>query len=208
MPKVDGFFSLTPREFDELLSLIYSATNADWPRPRRFHGRFANHRAGGNCCTGRPREHFLPLVTAGQKPVFLDDANALGGAGAEMILTEAKSFFCRRRKNRSSPFPTKRPPTILDSKFGNNTVDVEVEAAAPSLVVVSQTYYHNWRAEIDGQPARLLRANVAFQAVQVPAGTHRIHLFYRDRAFEAGAAISAVDWLAAMALLLIRRRES
>ena len=73
-------------------------------------------------------------------------------------------------------------------------MDAEVEAAAPSLVVVAQTYYHDWRAEIDGQPAPLLRANVAFQAVQVPAGTHKLHLFYHDRAFEIGAAASLAAW--------------
>ena len=71
-------------------------------------------------------------------------------------------------------------------------MDIEVDAAETSLVVVAQTYYHNWRAEIDGQPATLLRANVAFQAVQVPAGKHRVHLFYRDAAFELGAMISLV----------------
>ena len=38
--------------------------------------------------------------------------------------------------------------------------------------------------------APLLRANAAFQAVQVSPGTHRVHLFYRDRAFEIGAGIS------------------
>jgi hypothetical protein len=48
-------------------------------------------------------------------------------------------------------------------------VDIEAEAAEPSLVVVAQTYYHDWRADVDGQPTHLLRANHAFQAVQVPA---------------------------------------
>jgi uncharacterized membrane protein YfhO len=82
----------------------------------------------------------------------------------------------------------------LNSKFGTQTVDAEVEAAEPSLIVVAQTYYHNWRAEIDGHPTPLLRANVAFQAVQVPAGSHKIHLAYVDRAFEIGAAIAIAAW--------------
>ena len=42
-PKVDGFFSLTPREFDGLLSLIYSVTNGDWYGAGGVHGRFAIH---------------------------------------------------------------------------------------------------------------------------------------------------------------------
>ena len=86
-------------------------------------------------------------------------------------------------------------------------MDAEVEAAEPSLIVVAQTYFHDWRAEIDGQPAQLLRANVAFQAVQVPAGTHKIHLFYQDRAFEIGAAISVCMWVNCLVSYVALRRR-
>jgi uncharacterized membrane protein YfhO len=55
---------------------------------------------------------------------------------------------------------------------------------------VAQTYYHNWRAKIDGQPTTLFRANYAFQAVLVQPGKHQIHFFYQDRAFEIGAVVS------------------
>jgi len=85
-------------------------------------------------------------------------------------------------------------------------VDFQVQASAPALAVIAQTYYHNWHVEIDGQPAALLRANVAFQAVQVPAGTHRVHLFYRDRAFELGAGISICAWVGCLAGWFVLRR--
>src|ERR1017187_5795126 len=38
VPKVDGFFSLTPRENDDLISLLYGMTNADFPRLEDFMG--------------------------------------------------------------------------------------------------------------------------------------------------------------------------
>jgi uncharacterized membrane protein YfhO len=96
---------------------------------------------------------------------------------------------------------------ILNSTFTTQTVDAEVEAAEPSLVVVAQTYYHNWRVTIDGQPAPLLRANVAFQAVQVPAGKHRLHFFYQDRAFQIGVTISGMAWLVCLGALLAGKRR-
>ena len=70
-----------------------------------------------------------------------------------------------------------------------------MDAAEPSLVVLSQTFYHLWHAEVDGQPVPLLRANVAFQALQVPAGTHHVKLIYRDRNFAIGAVISLLSIL-------------
>jgi uncharacterized membrane protein YfhO len=79
---------------------------------------------------------------------------------------------------------------VLSSQFKAQRADIDVEAAEPSLVVVAQTYYHNWRAYVDGQPAPLLRANHAFQAIQVPTGRHHVRLAYEDRAFQFGAAVS------------------
>ncbi len=205
VPKVDGFFSLTPREFDGLLSLIYNATNGNWQSLENFLG-VSQTTAPDSFLRWQARTNFLPLVTAGQRPVFLDDTNTAWAFGrndfdpANMVFLppDEKSFVTVSNQTAAS---------VLKFAFGDNTVDAEVEAAQPSLVVVAQTFYHNWRAEIDGQPAKLLRANVAFQAVQVPAGAHKIHLFYRDGAFAIGAAISMAAWLGSLSALCLSRRR-
>jgi hypothetical protein len=192
-PKVDGFFSLTPRESDAVLSLFYSLTNVSYPPLENFLG-VSHITAADAIYHWQTRINFLPLVTAGQKPFFLADSNAL--------IQLAQSYFDARKvvflSPEEKPFVTVSNFTtakVLSSKFSNHTVDIEAEADAPALVVIAQTYYHNWRAEIDGQPARLLRANVAFQAVEMPAGKHRIRLDYHDRAFEIGAAIAVCMWV-------------
>jgi uncharacterized membrane protein YfhO len=71
------------------------------------------------------------------------------------------------------------------------------------MLVLGQAYYHNWEASVDGVAAPLWRANYAFQAVEVPAGKHRILLEYKDKALRLGGAISlaavlvcACGWLA------------
>jgi uncharacterized membrane protein YfhO len=53
----------------------------------------------------------------------------------------------------------------------------------------------------------LLRANYAFQAFQIPAGEHKIHLAYEDRAFEIGATISGIAWLGSFSALWFLRRR-
>jgi len=108
------------------------------------------------------------------------------------------------------PYTKIKNNRVLSSKFGAQTVDIEVKVESPSsLVVVAQTYYHAWRAEIDGKPTDLVRANYAFQAVLVPSGTHHVHLFYRDLAFDIGAAVSFCTWVGCAAgYFTLRRRES
>ena len=206
MPKVDGFFSLTPHENDDVLSLFYTRTNADYPGLENFLG-VSQISAPDQIYHWQSRSNFLPLVTAGQQPVCLDDADTL--------LALARPDFDGRKvvylppEDKSAVVATN--PTIArvtNPRFTNRTVDADVEADGPALVVVAQTYYHNWHAEVDGQPLPLLRANVAFQAVQVPAGKHRIHFYYRDGAFEMGKVISFVAWAACLVCLVRPPRKS
>jgi hypothetical protein len=188
VPKVDGFFSLMPRESDGLISLLYGATNANFPKLNDFLG-VSQITAPDEFFHWQPRRTFLPLVTAGQKPVFLDDTDTLRGLtqpdfdGGKMVFLppEAKSLVTATKQTAAR---------VLSSQFKTQRVDIEVEAIEPSLVVVAQTYYHNWRVYVDDQPAHLLRANYAFQAFQVPAGRHHVRLAYEDLAFQFGAAVS------------------
>jgi hypothetical protein len=201
VPKVDGFFSLTPRESDDVLSLFYRTTDADFPGLEDFMG-VSQITAPDEMFKWQARTNFLPLVTAGQKPIFLADAKTLR-ALTQNDFDGGKVVFLPPETESSVIVSNQSSAKILNSKFGTQTADIEAEAAGTSLVVVAQTFYHNWRATVDGQPTPLLRANVAFQAVQIPAGRHKIHLAYEDRAFETGAAISIAAWLGSL-LCLIR----
>ena len=206
VPKVDGFFSLTPREYNSLLSLLYSVTNGDWSGLEDFMG-VSQYSAPTNILGWQPRAHFLPLVTAGQRPVILDDMNALW-ALARKDFDPATTVFLPPEARSFTSLSNQTTMRITAAKFTNHTVDFATEAAEPSLAVIAQTYYPDWRAEIDGHPTPLLRANVAFQAVPIPAGTHLVHLFYRDRAWELGAAISICMWVNCfVGYLALRRRE-
>ena len=205
MPKVDGFFSLTPHEIDDVLSLFYTTTNADFPGLENFLG-VSQITAPDQVFHWQARPTFLPLITAGQKPVYLDEANTLRALtqpdfdGSKMVLLppDAKSLVTATNQ---------AVVRIINSHFSPQLVDAEVESAQPTLVVVSQTYYHNWQASVDGRSVPLLRANHAFQAVAIPAGRHGVRLEYEDRAFELGAAISICMWINCLICLRLLRER-
>lgn len=187
VPKVDGFFSLTTRENNDLFTLMYGTTN-DFSRLEDFLG-VSQKTAFGKVYEWQPRQTFLPLVTAGQKPVFLGDTEtlrALAGPGFD----GSKVVFLPMEAEAIVAVTNRPVARVLDSKFGIQNVSIDVEAATPALVVVAQTFYHDWTALVDGSNVPILRANYGFQAIPVLPGRHYIQLIYKDTAFRVGSALS------------------
>ncbi len=89
-------------------------------------------------------------------------------------------------------------------RYANNVVDLDVSAAGRRLLVLSDTHFPGWNATVDGRPATVHRANVAFRAVSVPPGHHRVQFCYRPRPVLIGGLFSAAAL--AVVLALARRR--
>jgi hypothetical protein len=73
-----------------------------------------------------------------------------------------------------------------------NAITISVALDQSGWVVLADTYYPGWDVSVDGQPARLHRANYALRAVAVPAGAHEVVFDYRPRSLATGAWITAV----------------
>jgi uncharacterized membrane protein YfhO len=76
--------------------------------------------------------------------------------------------------------------------------------------VLSDPYYPGWQAQVDGEPVALLRANYAFRAVAVPAGSHAVTMVFRPNTWRAGLALTSLTILALLILagtVLARRRN-
>jgi hypothetical protein len=99
-----------------------------------------------------------------------------------------------------------QPVTILS--YEPEEVLLRASLSVPGYVVLSDSYYPGWRATVDGEPVVIERANLAFRAVHVPAGTHTVRWVYRPTSYRAGLGISAAALLAlatAFSIVAIRR---
>jgi len=135
------------------------------------------------------RSNFFPMISAGQQPRFMVENEILDGLTDPNFDARKMVLLPEKAKASFANISASRAEVKLESASAHKMVFV-VRAAAPAAVVVSQTFYHPWRASVDGASAMLWRANHAFQALAVPAGEHRVELRYRDRAFLIGAIIS------------------
>jgi membrane protein YfhO len=58
------------------------------------------------------------------------------------------------------------------TSWSPDRVQVEVDSDRYGILVLHEAYYPGWVADVDGRPARILRANVLFRGVEVGEGHH------------------------------------
>ncbi len=89
----------------------------------------------------------------------------------------------------------------------NNSTRYAVSSACDGYLVFSEPFYPGWHVKIDGIPQPILRANYAFSAVALAAGTHDIVRYYLPDSFLLGMMISALTASCFCGLLLMKRHN-
>lgn len=87
--------------------------------------------------------------------------------------------------------------------YAPERVEVAVELAASGWLVLMDTDYPGWQASLDGHPAEIRTANLAFRAVAVPAGAHTVVFEFRPQSVRWGGWISGVTLLVVVAGLQV-----
>lgn len=93
-------------------------------------------------------------------------------------------------------------------KYGTDRVALTVRDDRPAILVLSDLFTPDWKVAVDGKQAKLLRADYAYRAVQVPVGTHEVVFSYQPASYRIGGALSLAGLfvLAGACLISIRQR--
>jgi len=191
--KVNGSSTLQLREQKQIESLLYANPNHAAPGLVNFLG-VSHCTAPDYAIEWSTRSNYCPLITCGQQPVFATPQQTLEALAAPDFDSTKTVFFSPDAK----PLVTVSHGTvakIVRSDFSAQRVEIEVESQGPGLLVIAQSFYDAWHASIDGRPVPLLRANHAFQALQVPTGSSHVSLRYQDRGLWLGAIVSGLTAL-------------
>ena len=88
-----------------------------------------------------------------------------------------------------------RPATVQVIRYEPDELILAIDSPAEGYLVLSDPFYPGWQAEVDGRPAALLRADYAFRAVPILAGTHQVAMVFRPRSWLVGLGLSALTGL-------------
>jgi hypothetical protein len=77
-------------------------------------------------------------------------------------------------------------------RYEGNRVTILAQAMTDGFLFLSDTYYPDWTAYVDGVATEIYRADYAFRAVYLPAGSHVIEFVYESQVFRVAAVTSAV----------------
>lgn len=189
IPKVNGSSTLQIREQRAVEDLFYVVHTNRAPEGLLNFLGVTYRTAPGFINRFEPRRGALPLITAGQKPVFLPRTNFPACLASKDFNPATMVYFPEEMRGQITV--TQAVPARVEVReVRAHRLRFTVEAPAAAMVVVAQSYYPCWRARVDGATVPLWRANHAFQALAVNAGKHDVELCYQDRWFFVGLACS------------------
>ena len=123
-----------------------------------------------------PRDRIRRLASKAHDPrrlVILDELPPQGWLGGDAPASPGRASVHFRRA------------------YGEHLV-LDVTSPNEGFLVLSDQHFPGWEVSVDDQPATLLKANHAFRAVRIPAGTSTVEFRYVPGSMMLGAAISAV----------------
>jgi hypothetical protein len=87
-----------------------------------------------------------------------------------------------------------------------NEVSIMTESEGEAILVLTETYYPGWQAEVDGKRAPILKADYVYRAVSLSPGAHTVVFRFRPATFLIGSALSCAGIIAWLAWALLLRK--
>jgi hypothetical protein len=110
-----------------------------------------------------------------------------------------------------APDTTGLRATLAEWKPGRMRSALEGSDSVARYLLVGETWYKDWRARVDGEPAPVLRGNHALLTVEVPPGAREVALEFESPEYVRGKLISLIALLGIAGLYgwtVLRRRRS
>jgi hypothetical protein len=90
--------------------------------------------------------------------------------------------------------------------YGTNEVIVRAFAETSCLLVLSDTFYPGWRAEVDGMDVPILKGNLYHRVVQLPTGEHVVKFIFHSSSATTGLWLTGGGLILTVIALVVFRK--
>ena len=161
-----------------------------------------------------PQMHLYEFAPNARRVMVVPDA--LMGPGIDW---QIQGMFLQRFRPADGVLVSEPPPpasgfpgaAVPESatfvEDGLNRVVVQAGLPNDGYLVLFDTYHPDWKVDVDGAAAPLMRGDGLFRAVHLARGTHTVTFTYRPRSLYIGAALSALAALVLIAASLVGARS-
>lgn len=100
----------------------------------------------------------------------------------EALVEMFKSDFDGRKRAVVEGVSFTTPPrceecTVRITNYSANRIRIEIENESDGFLVLMESFYPMWRANIDGQKTLIYKTDYNFRGIIVPAGKHKVELY-------------------------------
>jgi uncharacterized membrane protein YfhO len=78
----------------------------------------------------------------------------------------------------------------------------------PQYLLIGETWYPDWHAEVDGRPTVVLRGNHALMAVELPSGAREVRLHFASARYAQGKLVTLAALLVIAGLFVWSARRT
>ena len=96
--------------------------------------------------------------------------------------------------------------TLKNIEYRENTFKGNFQTDKDRMLCVTIPYSDGWSAKVDGQNAKIYKANGMYMGIFITAGEHKVELNYMTPGLKMGAVVSLAGWAALAILALLRRK--
>lgn len=108
----------------------------------------------------------------------------------EVILSEKPKLNIEHDEN----------PQVSIVSYSSNLIRIVALTNKDGVLVLTDPYYPGWKSFIDNKETKILRANHAFRAIELPAGKHDVTFVYSPESVKVGFILAIIGVFGLLAL--------
>jgi hypothetical protein len=87
-------------------------------------------------------------------------------------------------------------------------MELQVQTDDRGILVLSEVYYPEWKALVDGRPAEIYPVDYVLRGITLPAGSHRVEMYFDGSRVRQGILISLLTLVITVGLIFLLRRRA